>query len=84
MLFTNWLSGGNHRLSILTTGVYFAVGLLLLRGVRLAVSPAYYLSGLHPETERVVRSAIARLKDARAEFLAKFPSLSAEIVDSVH
>jgi len=27
---------------------------------------------------------IARLKDARAEFLAKFPSLSAEIVDSVH
>ena len=27
---------------------------------------------------------IARLKDARAEFLTKFPSLSAEIVDSVH
>jgi phosphoenolpyruvate carboxykinase (ATP) len=27
---------------------------------------------------------IARLKDARAEFLAKFPSLSEEIVDSVH
>jgi phosphoenolpyruvate carboxykinase (ATP) len=29
-------------------------------------------------------AGIARLKDARAEFLAKFPSLSAEIVDSVH
>jgi phosphoenolpyruvate carboxykinase (ATP) len=27
---------------------------------------------------------IARLKDARAEFLAKFPSLSEEIVNSVH
>jgi phosphoenolpyruvate carboxykinase (ATP) len=29
-------------------------------------------------------AGIARLKDARAEFLAKFPSLSEEIVDSVH
>ena len=27
---------------------------------------------------------IAQLKEARAEFLATFPSLSAEIVDSVH
>ena len=29
-------------------------------------------------------AGIVRLKDARAEFLSKFPSLSAEIVDSVH
>src|SRR5262245_38230441 len=29
-------------------------------------------------------AGIARLKDARAEFLANFPSLSQEIVDSVH
>ena len=29
-------------------------------------------------------AGIERLKDARAEFLSKFPSLSAEIVDSVH
>jgi len=28
-----WLSGGNHRLAILTTGAYFAVGLLLLSGI---------------------------------------------------
>jgi phosphoenolpyruvate carboxykinase (ATP) len=29
-------------------------------------------------------AGVLRLKDARAEFLSKFPSLSAEIVDSVH
>jgi phosphoenolpyruvate carboxykinase (ATP) len=29
-------------------------------------------------------AGVVRLKDARAEFLSKFPSLSAEIVDSVH
>ena len=29
-------------------------------------------------------AGILRLKDARAEFLSKFPSLSEEIVDSVH
>ena len=28
-----WLSGGNHRLAILTTGAYFVVGLWLLWGV---------------------------------------------------
>lgn len=28
-----WLSGGNHRLAILTTGAYFVVGLLLLSGI---------------------------------------------------
>jgi UMF1 family MFS transporter len=28
-----WLSGGNHRLAILTTGAYFVVGLLLLAGI---------------------------------------------------
>jgi phosphoenolpyruvate carboxykinase (ATP) len=29
-------------------------------------------------------AGIQRLKDARAEFLSKFPSLSEEIVESVH
>ncbi len=29
----NWLSGGDHRLAILTTGGYFLLGLLLLAGV---------------------------------------------------
>jgi phosphoenolpyruvate carboxykinase (ATP) len=29
-------------------------------------------------------AGVVRLKDARAEFLSKFPSLSAEIVESVH
>jgi phosphoenolpyruvate carboxykinase (ATP) len=29
-------------------------------------------------------AGIERLKDARAEFLSKFPSLSEEILDSVH
>ncbi len=28
-----WMYGGNHRLAILTTGAYFLVGLLLLRGI---------------------------------------------------
>jgi mandelamide amidase len=48
-----------------------------LRGVRLAVSPAYYLAGLHPETERVTQSALARLKDAGAEIVeAEVPELA--------
>jgi len=47
-----------------------------LRGVRLAVSPAYYLAGLHPETDRVMRSALARLKEAGAEIVeADVPGL---------
>ena len=29
----NWLSGGDHRLAILTTGAYFLIGLLLLAGI---------------------------------------------------
>lgn len=29
----SWISGGDHRLSMLITGLYFLVGLLLLRGV---------------------------------------------------
>jgi hypothetical protein len=29
-------------------------------------------------------ACVVQLKDDRAEFLSKFPSLSAEIVDSVH
>ena len=29
----NWLSDGNHRLAILTTGAYFVIGLLLLVGI---------------------------------------------------
>ena len=28
-----WITGGNHRLAILVTGAYFAVGLAILRGV---------------------------------------------------
>ena len=28
-----WISGGNHRLAILATGLFFIVGLALLRGV---------------------------------------------------
>ncbi|MBU1235653.1 MAG: MFS transporter [Gammaproteobacteria bacterium] len=28
-----WITGGNHRLAILVTGVYFVIGLLILRGV---------------------------------------------------
>ena len=40
-----------------------------LRGVRLAISPAYYLSGLHPETERVMQSVLVRLKDAGADIV---------------
>ena len=30
-----WLTSGNHRLAILSTGLFFVVGLLLLRPVRL-------------------------------------------------
>jgi phosphoenolpyruvate carboxykinase (ATP) len=40
----------------------------------------YEATGRKDELE----AGIGRLKDARAEFLGKFPSLSAEIVDSVH
>ena len=48
-----------------------------LRGVRLAVSPAYYFSGLHPETERVMQSALERLKDAGADIVeAEVPGLA--------
>ena len=28
-----WMFGGNHRLAILSVGVYFVVGLLLLAGI---------------------------------------------------
>ena len=31
-----WASGNNHRLAILATGLYFLVGLILLRGVNVA------------------------------------------------
>lgn len=31
-----WLSGGNHRLAILSTGIFFVAGLWLLRGVDMA------------------------------------------------
>jgi mandelamide amidase len=55
-----------------------------LRGVRLAISPAYYLAGLHPETARVTQSAIARLKDAGAEIVeAEVPDL-AELVNAMN
>ena len=55
-----------------------------LRGVRLAVSPAYYLAGLHPETDRVMQSALARLKDAGAEIVeADVPGL-AEMIGAMN
>lgn len=31
--FTTWLSGGDHRLAILLTGLYFVIGLVLIAGV---------------------------------------------------
>jgi mandelamide amidase len=55
-----------------------------LRGVRLAVSPAYYLAGLHPETDRVMRAALVRLKDAGAVIVeAEVPQL-AELVNAMN
>ena len=55
-----------------------------LRGVRLGLSPAYYLAGLHPETDRVMQSAIARLKDAGAEIVeAEVPAL-ADLVNAMN
>ena len=55
-----------------------------LRGVRLAVSPVYYLSGLHPETERIMQSALTRLKDAGAEIVeADVPGL-ADLVNAMN
>ncbi|HXV07606.1 MAG TPA: amidase family protein, partial [Burkholderiales bacterium] len=48
-----------------------------LRGVRLAVSPAYFLAGLHPETERVTQAALARLEEAGAQIVeAEVPELA--------
>jgi UMF1 family MFS transporter len=32
----SWLSGGDHRTAILFTGIYFVIGLVLLRGVRMS------------------------------------------------
>jgi mandelamide amidase len=55
-----------------------------LRGVRLGISPAYYLAGLHPETERVMQSALARLKEAGAEIVeAEVPDL-ADLVNAMN
>ena len=55
-----------------------------LRGVRLAISPAYYLTGLHPETDRVMRSALERLKDAGADIVdAEVPGL-ADLVNAMN
>jgi UMF1 family MFS transporter len=34
-----WLTSGNHRVAILSTGLFFVVGLLLLRRVRLPSLP---------------------------------------------
>ncbi|MFZ9552263.1 MAG: MFS transporter [Hylemonella sp.] len=31
---SNWLSGGDHRRALLITGIFFVIGLLLLRGVK--------------------------------------------------
>jgi mandelamide amidase len=55
-----------------------------LRGVRMAISPAYYLSGLHPGMQAVMQSALARLRDAGAEIVeAEVPNL-AEMVNAVN
>jgi indoleacetamide hydrolase len=40
-----------------------------LSGVRIGVSPAYFLSSLDPEVERVTSAVFARLKDAGATFV---------------
>ena len=40
-----WLTGGNHRVAILCVGVYFVIGLLLLRGIDMRRGRAAALSG---------------------------------------
>jgi mandelamide amidase len=55
-----------------------------LHGVRLGISPRYYLTGLHPETERITEQCIARLRDAGAEIVeADVPSL-AEMIGAMN
>jgi UMF1 family MFS transporter len=40
-----WLSDGNHRLAILSTGLFFVVGLVLLRKVNVQRGAAAALAG---------------------------------------
>jgi len=55
-----------------------------LQGVRLAVSPSYFLAGLHPETDRVMAGALKRLKAAGAEIVeAEVPNL-ADMVNAMN
>ena len=55
-----------------------------LSGVRIGISPAYYLAGLHPETERIVQQCIARLRDSGAEIVeAEVPGL-ADLVNAMN
>jgi UMF1 family MFS transporter len=59
---TSWLTGGDHRQSLLITGSYFLIGLTLLRGVnpvrgRRAASRADRLS----RTGNVQHAVVARL-----------------------
>ncbi len=55
-----------------------------LQGVRLAISPDYYFSGLHPETARVAEDALARLRAAGASIItADVPEL-AELNDKIN
>jgi indoleacetamide hydrolase len=50
-----------------------------LRGVRIGVSPAYFLNALDPEVERVTSAVFARLKDAGAALVtADVPELMLE------
>jgi UMF1 family MFS transporter len=46
-----WLTGGNHRLGIASTGLFFVVGLLLLRRIDVARGQAAALGEL-PSTEK--------------------------------
>jgi len=48
-----------------------------LQGVRLGVSPTYFLAGLHPQTDRVMAGVLERLKDAGAVIVdAEVPGLA--------
>jgi indoleacetamide hydrolase len=59
-----------------------------LRGVRIGVSPAYFLSALDPEVERVTSAVFARLKDAGAalvtedvpEIMLEAPMIAATLI----
>lgn len=59
----NWLSGGDHRLAILITGSYFAIGLMLVVGVNVARG---HRSARRAEREERVMAASAVPRQAPA------------------